>query len=77
MDLVLIIFSGCIIADPINSRFGRRGTIFFAALWCFASVIGSAFTHSWGALFAARICLGNIRFFPSFFLTRFSLLLKA
>ena len=49
---------GCVIAEPINVHFGRRGTIFFAGLWCFASVIGSAFTYSWGTLFATRVCLG-------------------
>jgi len=50
--------SGCWLSDPLNYYFGRRGTIFFAALFCFGTVIGSAFSRSWEELFVSRILLG-------------------
>lgn len=37
-----------------SDYFGRRGTIFITALCLIATPIGSAFTKSWEALFAAR-----------------------
>lgn len=49
---------GCWISDPLNFYFGRRGTIFFSAVFCFLPVIGSAFTQTWQQLFACRILLG-------------------
>lgn len=49
---------GCWLSDPLNSRFGRRGTIFFSANFCLWPVIGSAFCNSWRQLFACRILLG-------------------
>ncbi|OBT60649.1 hypothetical protein VE03_09930 [Pseudogymnoascus sp. 23342-1-I1] len=49
---------GCWISDPLNFYFGRRGTIFFSAIFCFLPVIGSAFTQTWQQLFACRILLG-------------------
>ena len=49
---------GCLLSDPLNTHFGRRGTIFFAATFCFAAVIGSAFTKSWPQLFICRLLLG-------------------
>lgn len=49
---------GCWISDPLNFYFGRRGTIFFSAVFCFLPVIGSAFTQTWGELFACRILMG-------------------
>lgn len=52
------ICSGCWLSDPLNNHFGRRGTIFFTALILVATPIASAFTHSWGALFAVRLLLG-------------------
>lgn len=51
-------FIGCWIADPLNFYLGRRGAIFIAAIFCFLPVIGSAFTQSWGQLFACRLLLG-------------------
>lgn len=45
-------------SDPLNNYTGRRGTIFFSALFCFASVIGSAFTKNWVQLFFCRCLLG-------------------
>ncbi|KAL5354486.1 hypothetical protein ACLOAV_000575 [Pseudogymnoascus australis] len=50
--------AGCWISDPLNFYFGRRGTIFFSAVFCFLPVIGSAFTQTWEELFACRILLG-------------------
>jgi MFS family permease len=49
---------GCWLSDPLNRFFGRRGTIFFAAIFCFLPVFGSALTQTWGQLFACRLLLG-------------------
>lgn len=45
-------------SDPLNNYFGRRGTIFFSAMFCFLPVIGSAVAQSWRQLFVTRILLG-------------------
>lgn len=50
--------SGCWLAHPLNDRLGRRGTIFFAAWFCFLSVLGSACTQTWVQLFICRLLLG-------------------
>lgn len=50
--------SGAFIVDPLNKYFGRRGEIFITAACLTATPIGSAFTHSWQALFAARFVMG-------------------
>lgn len=39
-------FSGCWCSDPLNNYFGRRGTIFVSAIFCFLSPIGSAVAQS-------------------------------
>lgn len=50
---------GCWLSDPLNEFvYGRRGAIFLSAIFCFASVIGGACTHSWKQLFACRFLLG-------------------
>lgn len=49
---------GCWLSDPLNRFFGRRGTIFITALILIAAPLGSAFTHSWEALFACRLLMG-------------------
>ena len=49
---------GCWLSDPLNHYFGRRGTIFFAAIFCLISVIGSALTQNWQQLFITRLLLG-------------------
>lgn len=49
---------GCWLSDPLNARWGRRGTIFFSANFCLWPVIGSAFSNNWKQLFACRILLG-------------------
>lgn len=50
--------SGCWLSDPLNNYFGRRGTIFFAAIFCLFSVIGSGFSQNWYQLFVTRLLLG-------------------
>lgn len=54
----LIRTRGCWLSDPLNARLGRRGTIFVAAMFCFTSAIGSAFTSNWKQLFVCRLLLG-------------------
>ncbi|KAF7329796.1 Facilitated glucose transporter [Mycena kentingensis (nom. inval.)] len=49
---------GAFIVDPLNKYFGRRGEIFITACCLTATPIGSAFTHSWEALFAVRFIMG-------------------
>ncbi|KAL2867758.1 uncharacterized protein BJX67DRAFT_77210 [Aspergillus lucknowensis] len=49
---------GAFLTDPLNHYLGRRGEIFVTALCLTATPIGSAFTHSWQALFAARFVMG-------------------
>ncbi|KAF9782974.1 hypothetical protein BJ322DRAFT_1100771 [Thelephora terrestris] len=49
---------GCWLSDPLNFYFGRRGTIFFSAIFCFFPVIGSAFSQNWQQLFICRLLLG-------------------
>jgi MFS family permease len=51
-------FIGCWLSDPLNNFFGRRGTIFFSAIFCLLSVIGSACTQNWWELFICRLLLG-------------------
>ncbi|KAJ5885383.1 hypothetical protein N7495_009893 [Penicillium taxi] len=49
---------GAFIVDPLNHYLGRRGEIFLTACCLTATPIGSAFTHSWQTLFAARFVMG-------------------
>jgi MFS family permease len=51
-------FIGCWLSDPLNKYFGRRGTIFIAAHFCFWPVLGSAFTQTWPQLLTCRLLLG-------------------
>ncbi|PQE27877.1 hexose transporter protein [Rutstroemia sp. NJR-2017a BBW] len=51
-------FLGCWISDPFNTWFGRRGTIFIAAIICVFTPIGGAFAKSWETLFISRLILG-------------------
>ncbi|OJD40562.1 sugar transporter [Diplodia corticola] len=51
-------FLGCWLSDPLNNYFGRRGTIFFSAIFCFLSVIGSGCSQTWPQLFVTRLLLG-------------------
>ena len=50
--------SGCWLSDPINFYFGRRGTIFFSAIFCLFPVIGSGLCQNWQQLFVCRLLLG-------------------
>ncbi|KAJ7679753.1 hypothetical protein B0H17DRAFT_1077620 [Mycena rosella] len=49
---------GCWLTDPLNNYLGRRGTIFFCAIFCTLSVIGSGCAQTWPQLFVCRILLG-------------------
>lgn len=51
-------FFGAWISDPLNNYFGRRGTIFFSAVFCLFSVIGSGLSQTWQQLFVTRLLLG-------------------
>ena len=46
------------LSDPLNHRFGRRGTICIGAIFSLAAPIGSAYTKHWGQLAACRVLLG-------------------
>ncbi|KAI1178222.1 sugar transporter-domain-containing protein [Nemania sp. FL0916] len=49
---------GCWLSDPLNSYFGRRGTIFISGIFCLITPIGGAVTQNWQQLLATRILLG-------------------
>ncbi|KAF2143731.1 uncharacterized protein K452DRAFT_296717 [Aplosporella prunicola CBS 121167] len=51
-------FLGCWLSDPLNNYLGRRGTIFFAAVFCLLPVIGSAVSQTWWELLITRLLLG-------------------
>ena len=51
-------FLSCWLSDPFNRFFGRRGTIFVAAIFCVISPIGSGLTQNWPQLFVTRLLLG-------------------
>ncbi|OAA43743.1 Sugar/inositol transporter [Metarhizium rileyi] len=51
-------FVGCWLTDPINSHFGRRGTIFVAANFCLWPVLACAFCNTWQQLLGCRLLLG-------------------
>lgn len=44
--------------DPLNNWLGRRGTIFFCAIFCTLTVIGSGCAQTWPQLFVCRLLLG-------------------
>ena len=56
-------FIGCWISDPLNNYIGRRGTIFFAAVFCLLPVIGSGCAQNWYELFITRLLLGMFETF--------------
>ncbi|KAI0831624.1 hypothetical protein F5Y06DRAFT_290517 [Hypoxylon sp. FL0890] len=49
---------GCWLSDPLNNRFGRRGTIFISAVFCLLTPIGGALTRNWQQFLISRILLG-------------------
>ncbi|KAI1411673.1 hypothetical protein F5Y13DRAFT_200665 [Hypoxylon sp. FL1857] len=51
-------FIGCWLSDPLNDRFGRRGTIFISAIFCLLTPIGGALTQNWQQFLISRILLG-------------------
>jgi MFS family permease len=55
MHIMLTWVSGCWCSDPLNNYFGRRGTIFASAVFCFLSPIGSAVAQSESCKLAANV----------------------
>lgn len=59
ISLILLLLSpqlccavlGCWLTEPLNNRFGRRGTVFIAATICAICCVWQAVTNSWGHLF--------------------------
>lgn len=49
---------GCWITDPMNKRFGRRGTIFISCVISALACFWQAFTNTWWHMFIARFMLG-------------------
>ncbi|KAI2626823.1 sugar transporter-domain-containing protein [Xylaria nigripes] len=49
---------GCWFSDPLNSLFGRRGTIFISGIFCLLTPIGGAVTQNWQQLLVTRLLLG-------------------
>jgi sugar porter (SP) family MFS transporter len=49
---------GCWLTDPLNRRFGRRGTIFISCAISFLACFWQAFTNTWWHMFIARFVLG-------------------
>lgn len=51
-------FLGCWLSDPLNNYVGRRGTIFFSAIFCIFPVLCQAFCQNWEQLLVCRLLLG-------------------
>ncbi|KAB5585841.1 hypothetical protein GE09DRAFT_944904 [Coniochaeta sp. 2T2.1] len=51
-------FVGCWLTDPMNKRFGRRGTVFISCLISALACFWQAFTNTWWHMFIARFALG-------------------
>ncbi|KAF4976861.1 hypothetical protein FZEAL_6526 [Fusarium zealandicum] len=49
---------GCWITEPMNKRFGRRGTVFISCSISFITCFWQAFTNTWWHMFIARFFLG-------------------
>ncbi|KAI1132138.1 hypothetical protein F5Y10DRAFT_5548 [Nemania abortiva] len=49
---------GCWLTEPLNNRFGRRGTVFISCLVSAAACFWQAFTNTWWHMFLARFFLG-------------------
>ncbi|KAI1644275.1 uncharacterized protein F4817DRAFT_367751 [Daldinia loculata] len=49
---------GCWLSDPLNNRFGRRGTIFISAIICLIAPILGAITRNWEQFLISRLLLG-------------------
>lgn len=48
----------CRLTQPLNKLLGRRGTIFFACIFCIFSCLAQAFSSSWKMMVGFRILLG-------------------
>ena len=46
------------LTGPLNYYLGRKGTIMFCSVFCFASCLGQAFCRTWPQLLACRLLLG-------------------
>ncbi|CAK7267443.1 hypothetical protein SEPCBS119000_002555 [Sporothrix epigloea] len=51
-------FVGCWLTEPMNKRFGRKGTVFIACVISALACFWQAFTNTWYHMFIARFCLG-------------------
>ncbi|KAI0113753.1 hypothetical protein GGR51DRAFT_23344 [Nemania sp. FL0031] len=51
-------FLGCWLTEPLNNRFGRRGTVFISCVVSAAACFWQAFTNTWWHMFLARFFLG-------------------
>lgn len=51
-------FVGCWLTEPLNRRFGRRGTVFISCFISAAACFWQAFTNTWWHMFIARFFLG-------------------
>lgn len=51
-------FIGCWLTEPMNARFGRRGTVFIACVISALACFWQAFTNTWWHMFIARLALG-------------------
>lgn len=50
--------AGCWLTEPLNKRFGRRGTVFISCLISATACFWQAFTNTWWHMFIARFFLG-------------------
>ncbi|KAI0147834.1 sugar transporter-domain-containing protein [Xylariaceae sp. FL1272] len=50
--------AGCWLTEPLNNRFGRRGTVFISCFVSAAACFWQAFTNTWWHMFIARFFLG-------------------
>ncbi|KAI5928028.1 sugar transporter-domain-containing protein [Camillea tinctor] len=51
-------FLGCWLTEPMNKKFGRRGSVFISCLISAAACFWQAFTNTWWHMFIARFALG-------------------
>ncbi|KAK4454955.1 hypothetical protein QBC34DRAFT_481703 [Podospora aff. communis PSN243] len=51
-------FIGCWLTDPLNKKFGRRGTVFITCAMSALACFWQSFTNTWWHMFIARFALG-------------------
>jgi hypothetical protein len=49
---------GAWLSDPVNNRFGRRGTVFTGGFLCLVANVGSSLSRTWPQLLMSRLVLG-------------------